>query len=115
MAKPVLPLIAMPSSSMLLLLQVLRGGGDVGPLLARGLAYAQIAELMNEARAAGLTQRVGRRTELSEAGERLLWDTRKRRRGDEHGGWIRPLEEFRIPKLHEDDPFLPREPPDGNI
>src|SRR5687767_7502597 len=85
----------LPSPNVVLLLQVLRGDGDVGPLIARGLEYSQVVELMQEARSVGLTQRIGTRTELTQAGLSLLAESAKRHHRVEFGGWIRPLDEYR--------------------
>jgi hypothetical protein len=101
----------MTASNLILLLQVLRGHGDVQPLIARGLEYSQIAELLREARSVGLIATLDSGDVLTEAGLRLLAESGKGRKSGEPGSWIRPSVEHQIPRLGEEEPFLPELPP----
>ena len=102
-----LPSIDSLPPNLLLLLQVVRGKGDVAPLTRRGLEYSQIADLLREARHLGLVLRNDEGLQLSPEGESLLAASIKRRPPTSPGGWIRPLEEHRVEKISEEDPFLP--------
>lgn len=93
------------------LLQVVREHGGIDPLLRRGLEVAQVADLLSEAKAAGLILRTGSGLEVTESGMRLLGASMKRGQLGARGGWIRPLDEHRLPQLSPEEPFLPELPP----
>jgi hypothetical protein len=73
----------MTSSNVILLLQIIRSRGDVGPLVARGLEYSQIAELLRETRSVGLVARTDDGDVLTDSGSRLLAESGKRNRPGE--------------------------------
>jgi hypothetical protein len=97
----------MSDSNLVLLLQLIFAGAEVNSLMARGLKFSQIAMLLD----AGLQQGLIMETEdslrlTSEGIEKMrsgLRDARIRR----DGGWISPLDNFKIEKLALDDVYLP--------
>jgi hypothetical protein len=101
----------MTSSNLILLLQIIRSRGDVQPLVSRGLEYSQIADLMREARSVGLIERAELGDVVTEAGMQLLAESAKRKGLGVAGAWIRPAEEHQIPRIPQEDPFLPESPP----
>jgi hypothetical protein len=97
----------MTESHMILLLQLIHTGGDVNSLLRRGLQFSNIAQLMSKAEADGLIKEEGDTLELTEAGFAKIKIGVESNKQRKDGGWISPLEEFRIDKLSIDDIYLP--------
>jgi hypothetical protein len=97
----------MPESHKILVLQLVYSGADVTSLLAKGLQYAQIANLISEALDQGLLVEEGEGLKVTQAGLEKMREgiTKKERRKD--GGWISPLDEFRIEKWSLDEVYLP--------
>ena len=90
--------LAVTSSNLILLLQIVRSRGDVAPLVSRGLEYSQIAELLREARSVGLIERAESGDVVTEAGMQLLADRAKRKGLGVTGAWIRPAEDIEFPE-----------------
>jgi hypothetical protein len=97
----------MAESHMVLLLQLIHSGGEVNSLLRRGLQFSQIAQLMSEAELEGLVKEENDKLILTDTGlEKMRTNLENQaQRGD--GGWISPLDEFRINKIPVDDIYLP--------
>jgi hypothetical protein len=97
----------MKDSNMILLLQLIHASGNISSLLNRGLQFSQIAELLLEAEAKGYAIHENDEYRLSEIGiHKMKMDlSTKKSRGD--GGWISPLEEFRVDKWKVDQIYLP--------
>jgi len=113
MARPV-PAMTAHQGHLTLLLQSLRSRGGIEPLVRRGLDVAQIANLLDEAETAGFT---GTRDDgalvLTDAGLAFLGASLSRQPSGS-GGWIRPLDEHRIARIHPNEPYLPETPPESH-
>lgn len=94
-------------SHLVLLLQLIYAGADVGALLRRGLEFSQIAQLINEAIAGQLAEETNKGLILTDAGVDKLRSGASDDIIRRNGNWISPLDEFRIDKIDLTDVFLP--------
>jgi hypothetical protein len=97
----------MADSHMVLLLQLIHSGGEVDSLLRRGLQFSQIAQMMSEAESEGLVKEENENLVLTDAGLAKMRTNLENQAQREDGGWISPLDEFRINKISTDDIYLP--------
>jgi hypothetical protein len=97
----------MSDSNLLLLLQLIYAGADVNALLRRGLQFSQIANLIAEATEKGLITEGEFGLTLTAIGIEEMQSKRGGNQQGDDGGWISPLDEYRIEKLSEDDIYLP--------
>lgn len=98
----------MSNTHLNLLLQLIHASGEINSLLQRGLHFSQIAELISFAEENGLILEKEDRLELTEQGletMRMASDSKKIR-GD--GGWISPMDEYRIERMDIDEVYLPK-------
>ena len=93
------------NKSLILLLQVVRSEGSIDPLLAVGLEYPQIAQLLTQAKQEGYVLLSNSKLVLSAEGNQLLSESSKQK--DIGGGWIRPLEEYRVSRIEKGEIYLP--------
>jgi hypothetical protein len=95
------------NSNLILLLQIIHVSGEVNSLLHRGLQFSQIAQLISIAEGEGYIVEEGHSMRLTEKGlDKMRTDTvTNTSRAD--GGWISPLDEYRIEKLAIDKVYLP--------
>ncbi len=97
------------SKNLTLLLQIIRSEGSIDPLIATGLEYVQIAQLLTQAKQEGYILLLEDKLILSEKGAQYLSNSAKQM--DVGGGWIRALEEFRVSPLGKDEIYLPESAP----
>jgi hypothetical protein len=97
----------MKESHLILLLQLIQAGGNVSSLLDRGLQFSQIAQLLSEAVAKGYVVQDGSEFHLTNSGLQKMRVELGSNRLRKDGGWISPLEEFRIDKWELDRIYLP--------
>lgn len=91
---------------MTLLLQLVKIGSDIDPLLNRGLTYSQIAELTNSAITDGYICKIDRELTITTKGEQRL---KKLENGkvSASGNWIAPEDKSRIEKKDIFHIYLP--------
>ena len=99
------------NKSLILLLQVIHSEGNIDPLLNAGLEYVQIAQLLSQAKQNGYVFLSEDKLILSEQGTQILSESLRQKIVG--GGWIRPLDEYRITQMDKGDVYLPENPPDS--
>ncbi|RJO60954.1 hypothetical protein C4544_04075 [candidate division WS5 bacterium] len=97
--------------NMAILLRVVRSEGSIDPLIERGLTYSQIANLLEEAKNTELIIVREGKLLISATGEKLLNVMSSKKLIPKPGGWIRPLDEHKLPKISQCDIYLPKNPP----
>ncbi|TSK08711.1 MAG: hypothetical protein FPO08_05250 [Geobacter sp.] len=97
----------MDYSHLTLLLQLVKIGSDIDPLLSRGLTYSQIAELTNIAIKDGFLCKTGHDLTITTIGEQRL---KKLENGkiSASGNWIAPEVKSRIEKKDIYHIYLPK-------
>ena len=98
-----------------LLLRLVHTAAPVDPLLKRGLEYSQIAELIRSAEDAELVVIGPEGLALTSKGDELLRTDIRGAPAGSPGTWIRPLDEYRIPRLSPDDVYLPMFAPEAYV
>lgn len=97
----------MSEANLILLLQLVNTSGEVNSLLQRGLLFSQIAELITYAEEEGLIVEDNDNLKLTEKGLEKMRQVPDSKRSREDGGWISPMDEYRIEKTTLDDIYLP--------
>ncbi len=99
----------MKDSHLILLLQVINADADVKALQDRGLSFSQIAQLISESIEKGWVIREESRLKLTDPGKRKMREGIDGSRSRTDGGWISPLEEYRIEQWNIYEIYLPPE------
>lgn len=97
----------MSKTNIILLLQLIYAGGDVNSLLQRGLQFSQIAALITQAEEKKYILEKENELKLTDLG---LIEMRKELPSNKirkDGGWISPLDEYRVEKLDVYEVYLP--------
>jgi hypothetical protein len=97
----------MAESHIILLLQLIHTGGEVNSLLRRGLHFSQIAQLISDAESEGFVKEENDNLVLTDSGLEKMRASLEKDKKRTDGGWISPLDEFRIDKQSVDDIYLP--------
>lgn len=93
---------------LLLLLQIIKGNGDVRSLLSVGYDYYQIAQLINHAKSEGYIVSKDGAMELSEAGDFFIQDINKKMGRYDAESWISPAYSKQIEKIKEEEIYIPK-------
>lgn len=92
-------------SHIILLLQLIYAGADVDALLERGLEFSQIAEMISSLIEEEFIEETNSELKVTKLGlERITKGIKKL---NIKGGWISPLDQYRIEKLDKEDVYLP--------
>jgi hypothetical protein len=94
-------------SHLILLLQLIYSGADVDALLKRGLQYSQIAKLLDEAIEKQFVEESDTDIVITPIGLEKIKTGAKDNTVRKTGGWISPLDEYRVEKIDLNDIFLP--------
>jgi hypothetical protein len=98
----------MRDSHMALLLQLIRANAGVEPLVALGLRYSQIDNMIRKALEAGLIIPSGTGLKLTEGGIAAMRTDPRTQESRRDGGWISPDERSRIAQWPKNKVYLPR-------
>lgn len=97
----------MSEANLILLLQLIYSSGEVNSLLQRGLHFSQIATLMSFAEDNGYITEEENRLKLTALGVEKMRTSQSSNKIRKDGGWVSPLEEYRIEKLQINEVYLP--------
>ena len=88
-------------------MQLIYSSGEVNSLLQRGLHFSQIASLMSFAEDSGYITEEENQLKLTKLGIEKMRTNITSNKIRKDGGWISPLEEYRIEKLPINELYLP--------
>ena len=93
---------------LLLLLQIIKGNGDISSLLSAGYDYFQVSQLINHAKSEGYVRSKKGIMELSESGVVFVDDLNKKMERYNAESWISPAYSEQIDKITEDEIYIPK-------
>lgn len=97
----------MTEANLILLLQLVYSSGEVNSLLQRGLHFSQISSLMSFAEDNGYITQEENQLKLTELGIEKMMTSITSNKIRKDGGWVSPLDEYRIEKLPVNEVYLP--------
>ncbi|MGO9116874.1 MAG: hypothetical protein ACLQPD_04590 [Desulfomonilaceae bacterium] len=98
----------MADANLVLLLQLVSQGADMGPLLQLGLRYSQISRLIRVAVEKGFLKATEERLDLTPEGQAEMRISPLTGRPRKDGGWVSPDEKSRVAQPPSNQVYLPR-------
>ncbi len=98
----------MKEKYLILLLQIIKGNGNIEPLLKMGLNYFQVAEYIDYAIKKRYISKKEKIFKLTEIGLKKLESLNKKVKRYNSEKWIGPYDQFKIKKINLEEIYIPK-------
>jgi hypothetical protein len=99
----------MTDKALILLLQIVRGNGDLSVMIKNGYDYSQIADFLSKIIKANFVEEKNEETVITKLGTMKLKELNNKYARFNSEQWISPDDLARIPPLTKSDIYIPRD------